>query len=291
MRLILLVLTLSRLCVFNVQWSPIVPHFLLSGSDDSTARVWNITTEKCTMELKGHTNKIRGLMWHRALEFVVVTGSNLVGSSSMMLLLQWQRRNSNLTLLFLYSSLTLLSISFLGSSGSWDATVRIWDIRDGSSMICLSDHLADVYGIASHPERPFLIVTSSRDTTLRLWNLTHLFPELLVHHMQLCSPKKNSEHMKWVIKSKTFEKLWERCEGIVCKLDRLTLISNYFMMPGACPCLPTIIITPRWKSCVSQGKTWEYLWKIHSPKNLCAVTWFAPVIIQDLKTYGQWPQH
>lgn len=65
---------LIRMCVFNIQWSPIVPQLLLSGSDDTTARVWDIRSGKCTVELNGHTSKIRGLMWHRALEFVVITG-------------------------------------------------------------------------------------------------------------------------------------------------------------------------------------------------------------------------
>ena len=33
------------------------------------------------------------------------------------------------------------------------------------------DHHADVYGLAVHPDRPFTVVSSSRDTTLRVWTM------------------------------------------------------------------------------------------------------------------------
>ena len=38
-------------------------------------------------------------------------------------------------------------IPYLVISGSWDATIRMWDIRDGGRCIqAVSDHGADVYG-------------------------------------------------------------------------------------------------------------------------------------------------
>ena len=38
-------------------------------------------------------------------------------------------------------------------------------------METIVDHHSDVYGIACHPERPFVIASTSRDTTLRFWVL------------------------------------------------------------------------------------------------------------------------
>jgi WD40 repeat protein len=43
------------------------------------------------------------------------------------------------------------------------------------TQACLSvvwDHHADVYGLTCHPQRPFVFVSSSRDTTLRVWTMT-----------------------------------------------------------------------------------------------------------------------
>lgn len=66
-----------RFCVFNVQWSPFVANWLLSGSDDSAARVWDTTSGNSIAELIGHTNKTRGLQWHMALQNIAMTGGGL----------------------------------------------------------------------------------------------------------------------------------------------------------------------------------------------------------------------
>ncbi len=62
-------------------------------------------------------------------------------------------------------------IPWLVFTGSWDYTVKAWDIRSGSCVYTLFDHHSDVYGIATHPDRPFTLVTCSRDNTLRFWSI------------------------------------------------------------------------------------------------------------------------
>ena len=55
-------------------------------------------------------------------------------------------------------------------SGSWDSTIRLWEV---SKMICvgvISEHQSDVYGLDVSPVHPFLLVSSSRDNTIRFWN-------------------------------------------------------------------------------------------------------------------------
>src|SRR4051812_3880496 len=56
-------------------------------------------------------------------------------------------------------------------SGSWDGTIRIWDIRTEQCLHVVYDHHADVYGLVSHPQRPFVFASSSRDTSLRFWGM------------------------------------------------------------------------------------------------------------------------
>ena len=46
------------------------------------------------------------------------------------------------------------------------------------SIRVLSDHHADIYSIASHPQRPFVLVSTSRDTTMRTWFMDELVSAL-----------------------------------------------------------------------------------------------------------------
>ncbi len=71
-------------------------------------------------------------------------------------------------------------IPWLLLSGSWDATIRVWDTRKNECIFVTSDHYADVYGITSHPQRPFMYVSCSRDTSLRFWNLEGITSKLMV---------------------------------------------------------------------------------------------------------------
>eukprot|EP00803_Ostreobium_quekettii_P001134 evm.model.scf_469.5 EVM.evm.TU.scf_469.5 scf_469:36329-42880(+) len=64
-----------RSLVFNVAWSPLVPNILLSGSNDRTARVWDVESGTCTRVLQGHTQNVRGLAWHPEIHHIVITGS------------------------------------------------------------------------------------------------------------------------------------------------------------------------------------------------------------------------
>lgn len=154
--------------------SPLLDGTLASGSDDGSVMVWDLgggtlprsnpaggqRTVRPSAVLRGHTSNVRPLHWNSEIPWLLL-------------------------------------------SGSWDGTVRAWDIRragvgdqrhhdtrslvggversaghqeklrggDDACIAVMSDHVADVYGLSSAPERPFLYASASRDTTLRQFTL------------------------------------------------------------------------------------------------------------------------
>ncbi len=65
-------------------------------------------------------------------------------------------------------------------AGSWDSDIRAWDVRSGACLHTCRSHHSDVYGLASHPARPLRLASASRDTSIRLWGVAALAPELLL---------------------------------------------------------------------------------------------------------------
>ena len=105
------------------------PDLLMSGSDDTTVRIWDtsIARRACSPA----TRTTRALHWS-------------------------------------------YEVPWLCFSGAWDGTIRVWDIRSCTCLQVLADHHADVYSLVSHPMRPAVLLSTSRDTTIRTWSLVDM---------------------------------------------------------------------------------------------------------------------
>ncbi|GLI61761.1 hypothetical protein VaNZ11_004229 [Volvox africanus] len=60
---------------FNVEFSPLLRNYLLSSSNDRTARVWDVSSGDCLVVLSGHTAEVRALAWHPEVAHLCFTGS------------------------------------------------------------------------------------------------------------------------------------------------------------------------------------------------------------------------
>ena len=55
-------------------------------------------------------------------------------------------------------------------SGSWDNTVRLWNVQSREQIATLEGHYGGVRSVAFSPDGNY-IVSGSRDNTVRLWNV------------------------------------------------------------------------------------------------------------------------
>ncbi|KAI8458320.1 WD40-repeat-containing domain protein [Phakopsora pachyrhizi] len=135
---------------------------MVSGSYDSTVRVWDILTGECKQEMRGHTQKVYSVVLDH------FRSRCASGSMDNTVRLWDLRTGSCLKVLGEHSSLVgLLGLSpnRLVSAAA-DSTLRIWDPSDGISKQELRGHLGAITCFSHDQFR----VVSGADGTLKLWN-------------------------------------------------------------------------------------------------------------------------
>ncbi|KAJ3343235.1 SCF ubiquitin ligase complex subunit cdc4 [Gonapodya sp. JEL0774] len=197
---------------------------LVSGSTDTTVRVWNLATGKCTHVFEGHTGTVRCLaivmpqvnaetgemepevpvivtasrdstlrVWrlpnvdvdppYNVPEAVVTAGGNSASGS--------QSENPYLLHVLSGHLNSVRAIACAGNvlvSGSYDATVRVWDIRRGEMVHRLTGHREKVYSVGYCAELK-RAASGSMDATVMVWDVrtgTKLFQ--LEGHTSIVGP-------------------------------------------------------------------------------------------------------
>ncbi|KAH7343492.1 WD40-repeat-containing domain protein [Rhizoctonia solani] len=189
--------------------SPSAPHAtdcLVSGSTDRTVRIWDLSNGKCTHVFGGHTSTVRCLaivkpMWIDVngrkekwpKRTLIVTGSRdhtlrvwklprhgdpeyrCVGADGEDVDPAEDDANRNPYHVRLLSGHThaVRALAAHGRtliSGSYDTTVRVWDIVTGECKWTLDGHSQKVYSVVLDPQRN-QAMSGSMDGTVRIWSL------------------------------------------------------------------------------------------------------------------------
>ena len=148
---------------------------IVSGANDSTARVWDAKTGVELLQLKGHTGAVNSVA-------VTPDGARIVTGSSDNTARIWDAKTGAALLQLKGHTRPVLRVAVTpdGSrvvTGSLDNTARAWDAGTGAELLQLKGHTSGVRGIAVTPDGS-RIVTGSRDKTARVWD-AHTGAELL----------------------------------------------------------------------------------------------------------------
>lgn len=184
---------------------------VLSGGDDGTIRLWEVTTERCVRSLEGHRAAVTAVDFNRDSSYAlsasqdatlklwaVATGScvqtfrghqdavkavrfspdghyALSGSADRTIKL-WDVMNNRCmrTLTAHQDSVNAIEFSPDGSqavSGSSDGSVKLWHVATGDSIRSFSGHGGAVYAVAFSSDKQY-VLSASADQTVKLWDVS-----------------------------------------------------------------------------------------------------------------------
>ncbi|KAI8139312.1 quinon protein alcohol dehydrogenase-like superfamily [Fennellomyces sp. T-0311] len=136
---------------------------VITGSYDTTVRVWNLETGESIRELTGHTRCVRALQFDNAK---LVTGS----MDHTLKIWDWHAGRCIRTLEgHTGGVLSLHFDSKMLASGSTDCSIRAWDFHAGQCYT-LTGHTGWVNSVRICSQDN-LLVSGSDDSTIRLWDL------------------------------------------------------------------------------------------------------------------------
>lgn len=167
-----------------------VGNTLVTGSTDRRVRVWDLETGKCTHLFAGHNSTVRCLLIAKPTmingrlepaEPLIVTGSrdstlrvwklpdpkdvagHYDGTGHNPYHLRTLRGHDHSVRAVASHGNTLVS-------GSYDNTVRVWNIETGEMIHTLEGHTQKVYSVVIDTERN-RCMSGSLDSTIRIWDL------------------------------------------------------------------------------------------------------------------------
>ncbi|MEH1943541.1 MAG: serine/threonine-protein kinase [Nostoc sp.] len=156
-------------------------QFIASGSNDMTIKLWQLGSGKLVRQLgrwsSGHSNMVHSVAFSPISSKLSYQGES--GKSAGIADRNWK----------------------ILASGSWDNTIKLWDVNTGKEIRTLVGHANWVNSVAFSPDGQFL-ASGSADCTIKLWDVnTGIEIQTLIGHSDsvssvACSPRTPTANSK-----------------------------------------------------------------------------------------------
>ena len=139
-----------HLQVNSLSWSP-DGLLVSSGSNDTTAQVWQATIGKTITTFRGHTSSVTVVAWSP-------DGRYLASGGSDNMVYVWDATTGEQVSAYAGHTFWILRGLCWSpdgtriASGSWDGTVQVWDAFSGETLLIYRGHSGIVYSVAWSPD-------------------------------------------------------------------------------------------------------------------------------------------
>lgn len=156
--------------IYDCRFSPASPDVLATASYDGTIKLWDILTQRCTLELRNRENPsaLYSLAWGKGED-----GSKLLASSSSGCIFMWDTITGALVQTFRHHQKPVFKVSWRGdkiASSSSDCTCVVFD--SSGSILHKFAHPNAVYGCDWNPFNPNLLATGCHDGIIRVFDVS-----------------------------------------------------------------------------------------------------------------------
>jgi WD40 repeat protein len=153
--------------VKSVAFSP-DGNTVISGSSDSTIKLWNVQTGEEIRTFKGHSDKVYSVTFSP-------DGNTALSGSRDNTLKLWDIQTGKIIRTFRghTKSVRVVAMSPDGStalSGSEDNTIMLWEILTGKELTIFQGHTQPVYAVAFSSDGR-MALSGSRNGTIKLWDI------------------------------------------------------------------------------------------------------------------------
>jgi eukaryotic-like serine/threonine-protein kinase len=168
--------------VYTVAWSP-NGEYMVSGSADTTARVWKTSKDETLYTYQGHAgllNAVMSVSW-------ASNGRWIASGSTDQTVQIWEAATGNRIQMYRGHIARVLTVAWSPdatsvASGSADKTIQVWEATTGKLLSLYQMHRDAVYTVAWSPDGT-LLASGSSDKTVQVWEpITQKLAAQYQHH-------------------------------------------------------------------------------------------------------------